>query len=431
MKKRHIFAAVIGVGLEYYDYMLYMHFIVLLSPLFFPNSDPSINLLLGFASFALAYVARPLGGIVFGHIGDKIGRTKAMAMTVIFSTLGTFSIGLLPTYAQIGIGASILLVLFRCLQSFSVGGEGPGAACFLIESSTPKNSCLRSSYLNATAMLASMIVAFLGFLFTQSFLPDWAWRIPFLVVIFFGSIGFYIRYKLEETPEFKKIVQEKKILKVPLLEVIKKDKLPILCTSGLCAGFLTPFSILYVYLPYIIQTNLGLSISKILLMNSFALGFTAIALICMGILGDKIGARTVMRASCLVFILIAYPLFHIINHAETMWTIFMVEIVMSLIIAGIAAPLSVVLNHMFKTERRYSGSAFAWGIWTILFGGLTPLISKGIVTLTGNMNGPAFWLMFCCFAMIISLKYAPDVTRPKEETSQQKPLFSFSKETAF
>ena len=174
IKNKNIFAVVIGTALEYYDYVLYMHFIIILSPLFFPNKDPNVNLLLGFASFTIGYIARPLGGIIFGHIGDRIGRKKAISFAIIFSTIGTCSIGLLPTYAQIGILAPVLLIIFRCIQCISVGGEVIGAACYLIENSNKNNKCLMSSYINASSAIAGTVAGILGFLFTTSFMPHWA-----------------------------------------------------------------------------------------------------------------------------------------------------------------------------------------------------------------------------------------------------------------
>ncbi len=183
----------------------------------------------------------------------------------------------------------------------------------------------------------------------------------------------------------------------------------MLFTSGISAGFLTPFYLLYVYVPHLIQHQHLLSISNILLMNVFALGFTAMALLWMGWLGDKVGARNVMAVCAFVFALIAYPLFSLLNHAQTMWEILLLELIMSVLIAGVSASSSVILSYWYPPQRRYSGMAFAWGIWAIIFGGLTPMIAQGLVILTGNENAPAFWLIFSSVGMILCLKYAPCV----------------------
>lgn len=423
---RQVIAAVTGTFLEYYDYVLYVHFLIILSPLFFPNADPSINVLMGFASFAVGYVARPLGGILFGHIGDKVGRKKAIALALVFSTFATFAIGLLPTYSQIGILASVLLVFCRITQNFSVGGEVPGASCFLIETATKQNRCLRSSYINVSYMGAGIIATLIGFICTQPFMPSWAWRIPFLIAITFGSVGFYIRYKLEETPDFKRVIAKKEVLKIPLLEVIKKDRLQILCTLGISAGVLAPTAILYTYLPHIIKSNLNLSIAELLIMNCVIMTFSLISLLVLGKMGDRIGSRTVMFWSSVVFIGIAYPLFKVIHESVTFWPIFLAELIISLVCAGITAPLNVVTSLMYPTQRRYSGNAFAWGMGTIVFAGLCPLISKGLVSMTDNANSPALFLMLCGVASLFAVIYAPDISG-----EQDKPLHAFLKLRVF
>jgi len=407
MRKKHVVAAIMGTAIEYYDYMLYMHLLIIITPLYLPNSNPEINALLGFSTFAIGFFAQPIGGIVFGHVGDKYGRRKAMGIAIIFSALGSCCIGLLPTYAQIGFLAPLLLIFFRCLQCFSVGGEVPGAACFLMENSTDKNRCLRSSYINVAWMFSGILAASLGFICTQSFMPEWGWRIPFLIVILFGYIGIYIRRSLIESKAFTKVVEEQEILKAPLLEVIKRDKLQIVCSIGIAAGVLAPLTMLYSYLPYVITTKLKISVSYMLLMNAFVMFCSAFMLLAMGILADKLGAKKVMSISGIAFIVTAFPLFSIINTTQNTLVIVFIELIISLMIAGITAPLNVVMTFMFPTKRRYTGCAFAWGVGSIVFGGLSPLISHAITTITHNQNGPAFWLMLCVGLMLLALKHAP------------------------
>lgn len=418
MSKTSIAAATAGVFLEYYDYMLYMHLLVILSPLFFPSANIALTTFLGFATFALATFIQPLGGILFGHLGDRIGRRKAMASSIALTTLSTFSIGLLPTYAQIGVAASILLILCRALQSLSIGGEVPGASSYLIENSTKENRCLRSSYIVTACTIPGILAAFLGYFFTRESFPEWGWRVPFLTTLIFGALGFYIRYRLQESYAFTKVVEKKEILKVPLLEVLKKDKIAILCTLGICATIEAPFSFLYVYLPHMINNSLQIPPHQIFAMNMLVMAFTAVCVVLMGKIGDKIGVRKMMIGGSIVFSVIIYPLFSLITVSQGIWTILMVEIIISFVWSIAAAPLNVVTGLMYPTQRRYSGNAFSWGLGSILFVGFSPLISQGLVLLTGSPTSPALFLSVCGIAGVIGVLYAPDISGEQDNPLQ-------------
>lgn len=415
LTKSTITAIVSGVFLEYYDYMLYMHFLVVLTPFFFPNNDPNISVLIGFATFALANFVQPLGAIVFGHVGDKFGRKTAMTLAIALTTLSTFSIGLLPTYAQAGLIGSILLIACRFLQSFSVGGEVPGASCFLIENSTKDNRCLRSSYIVTACTVPGIVAAFLGYIFTSTSMPQWGWRVPFLVTLLFGTLGFYIRYKLPESFEFQKVIEKKEILKFPLLEVIKKDRRAMLCTLGICAGVEAPFSILYVYLPHMIKDTLKIPIDQIFALNAFMMTFTAFCLPIMGAIADKIGARKMMAGGSLVFITVIYPLFLLIKTAQGIWPIFISQLIISFIWSATIAPLNAITNLMYPTQRRFSGNAFSWGIGCIVFVGLSPIISKSLVMLTGEETSVALFLIVCGIACIFAVIKAPDISGEQDD----------------
>ena len=406
---KHISAVVIGTALEYYDYVLYVHFLIILSPLFFPNNRPEINVLIGFSSLIVGYVARPIGGIVFGHIGDRLGRKQAMSAAILCSALATLGISLLPPYAQIGLLAPLGLVLFRCIQGFSVGGETSAAACFLLECSNENNKCLRSSYLNIASMGAGIIATLLGILCTQDFMPNWCWRIPFAVAILFGAIGFYIRDKLEESPEFKQVIRDKKIVKVPLKDVLQKDKLSILCSIGMCAGYAAPFTILYAYLPNIMKTEFGFSAPNIFWIGFGIMVFAAITSPLIGILGDKIGKSKTTLVFGTAFLLLIYPLFSIIYATKTPLGVFGAELIITLLASCMAIPFYAILCRMYPTQRRHSGVAFSIGMGMILFGGMSPLICKTLVNITANVHAPAIWLMICSAIMLIALRFSPKV----------------------
>lgn len=244
MKKSYkaIFAAMVGNALEYYDVMLYGFFATMLAPLFFPTENQTISIISSFGTFAAGFLMRPLGGMIFGHLGDKFGRQKALVLAIFLVTIPTFTIGILPTYVEIGIAAPIILVICRLLQGLCVGGEYSGASIFVIEYSKKGQETFAGSILTASGLFGGVIGTFLGFICTLSFMPSWGWRIPFLLGSLMGLVGYYIRKNVNESPDFMRHKNEK-VAKVPLFLVFQNRKINLLCTIGIGAVSLIPFYI--------------------------------------------------------------------------------------------------------------------------------------------------------------------------------------------
>ena len=228
-QRKSIIAAVSGTTLEYYDFMLYMHFLFILSPLFFPTDNLVVARMIGMATFALGFVMRPIGGLVFGHLGDRFGRKRALALSIILISLPTFIIGVLPTYAQIGLLAPVILLTCRLLQSFCLGGEATGATVFLVEHAKRGYEGRIGSLLNVGGELGGILGTSLGVIFTLAFMPEWGWRVPFIMGGLFGWIGFYIRSRTSETPAFRQAQQQKSLVLRPFMQVLKRDKANTLC----------------------------------------------------------------------------------------------------------------------------------------------------------------------------------------------------------
>ena len=237
-----IFAAMIGNALEYYDVMLYGFFAAMLAPLFFPNDNPAISIISSFGTFAAGFIMRPLGGLLFGHLGDKFGRRRALVLAIFLVTIPTFTIGVLPTYAEIGMAAPIILVACRLLQGLCVGGEYSGASIFVIEYSKKGKESFAGSILAASGLVGGVLGTFFGFLCTLPLMPSWGWRLPFLMGSLFGLIGYYIRLQVKESPDFARHTGN--IEKVPLWGVLESRKRNLLCTVGIGATTLIPF---YIY----------------------------------------------------------------------------------------------------------------------------------------------------------------------------------------
>ena len=394
-RSKAILAGTIGTALEYYDTMLYMHFLPILSPLFFPSEDPSVSSLLGMSSFAVGFCMRPLGGLVFGHVGDRWGRKVALGISIMLISFPTFIIGLLPTYAQIGIAASLVLVLCRLIQNFCVGGEVIGASIFLVEHAKPDYENRASSLLNVAVQVGSFIGAGLGLICLKSFLPEWGWRVPFLCGALFGLFGYYVRKKIQETPSFLKINQEKNLAKLPVWEVIKRDKGSLFRTMGICSGVMAPFTMIYVYMGDILRTKFHLLPDQILFHNMQLMILMIFVLPLMGYFADKLGYKRVMSLSLLGIIIASYPSFWFIERAGNPSEVMMIQSILAILACGVAAPCCVLVSSLFPIQERYSGYALGWSVGSILFAGLTPLLSLLLVRWTGDQEVPSYILMLC------------------------------------
>lgn len=396
MKKdtKAILAAMVGNALEYYDVMLYGFFAAMLAPLFFPTDNPTISTISSLGTFAAGFLMRPLGGIIFGHLGDKFGRQKALVLAIFLVTVPTFIIGILPTYAEIGIAAPIILLLCRLLQGLCVGGEYSGASIFVIEYSKRGREAFAGSILCAAGLSGAVVGTFLGFLFTLPFMPPWGWRIPFLIGTVFGLIGYYIRAKINETPDFMKHKGEK-IAKVPLWNVLQKRKRQLFCTIGIGASALIPLYLLSVYMGHLLSSELHVPTSKIMLINVGINILIMLLLPLMGNLADsKIGKANLMIASSFMSILVAYPLFFLLKMHMSVENIIFCQVILAITDSAFAAPSMALLASLFPIHERYSGIGFGYALGGALLGGTTPLIVVSLVNWLDSPMMPAYYLMF-------------------------------------
>ncbi|MBL0942093.1 MAG: MFS transporter [Alphaproteobacteria bacterium] len=388
-----IFAATIGNALEYYDVMLYGFFAVKLAPLFFPTENPKISIMASLVTFAAGFLMRPLGGVFFGHIGDKFGRRYALAFAIVLVTVPTFIIGILPTYEVIGMAAPFILLLCRLLQALCVGGEYSGAAVFVIEHSEGKQSAFISGILCSSGIAGGVLGTLIGYICTLSFMPEWGWRIPFLIGSFIGLIGYYIRTRVAESPAFEATRKLKKLDKYPLLEILKTQKRNLLCTIGVGGTSLITFYIVSVYMNVLLFTKLNLALSEIMLVNLGVNLTWTLLLPVMGWLADKVGKEKVMSSSCIALFLISYPMFKLLDVEFSLQNIMVFQLVLSIIGAAYTAPNSALLTTFFPVKERHSGMGLGYALGGAVLGGTTPLIATCLVHLTGLTTSPAFYLM--------------------------------------
>lgn len=387
-----VFATVIGTVLDSYDMMLFAHFLFILIPLFFPPGESASWM--GFATFAIGTIFRPLGGTLFGHLGDRWGRRETLVLTLFLSAFPTCFIGLLPSYAQIGVTATVLLIIFRILQNVSISGEAIGACCILLEQAKVGYRGLASGLSNSCFTMGGVFATLIGYVCTK-YLPEWGWRVPFLFASLLGFIGFYVRYNTLETPIFKKIHEEQKIEKIPLLNALKHNWREILCTFGFCAAVMAPAPTLYVYLGDILKNKVHLEASQVMIINAGIMFFAVLCMLFFGWLSDRIGPRIIMLTSTILFSLSVYPIFKFINSNMTAQNIIIAQLIIKFLSGGIMGPINVVINFMYPPGRRFSGWGFSWGVGSVIFSGFSPLICKFLENYTGDPSSPGLFLMVC------------------------------------
>ncbi|GAB6853557.1 glycine betaine/L-proline transporter ProP [Asaia astilbis] len=399
MLKRAVGAAALGNAMEWFDFGVYGYIAVTLGKVFFPAADKSVSLIATLATFSIAFLIRPIGGAIFGPLGDRYGRQKVLAATMIAMSLGTFAIGLIPSYASIGIWAPILLLLARLVQGFSTGGEYGGAATFIAEYSTDRRRGLMGSWLEfgtlAGYVAGAGVVTLLQVSMTEEALLSWGWRIPFLVAAPLGLLGLYARTRLEETPSFQAYAAEaekrehdrpgwRSLFSVHWRQLLK------------CVGLVLVFNVtdymLLAYVPSYMTVSLGYKESKglilIIVVMILMMPFNVLG----GFLSDRIGRRPMILGASAALLVLAIPCFHLIqSHSDG--RIFLGLLLLGVALAGFTSSMPSTLPALFYTPIRYTALSVAFNLSVSLFGGTTPLVMAWLVKKTAYLDMPAWYLM--------------------------------------
>ena len=386
--KRVLFASAVGSALEWYDFFIYGTAAALVfGKLFFPKADPAIGTLLAFATFGVAFAARPFGGMVFGHLGDRIGRKPVLVLTLLLVGAGTFLIGLLPTYDSIGVWAAVLLVLLRLVQGFGAGAEYGGAVIMAVEHAPPGKRGRYGSVapLGVTVglLLANAVFWPFAAMPEEDFL-SWGWRVPFLLSILLIVVGFYIRARVSETPVYAEIAAKNKAARSPVLEAVKKHPKEFLVVIGARMaenglGYLFPvFALSYM------TQQLGLPKPEILKANMIAYTVQLATIPLFSALSDRIGRRPVYMGGALFSAAFAFPFFFLVNTQAPLAIQFALILAISVGTAAMFGPQAAYFAEMFGARLRYSGFAFARELGSILAGGPAPFIASALLLYAGG-----------------------------------------------
>jgi len=384
-------ASFIGAAIEYYDFFLFGTAAALIfGRLFFPGADPLSGTMLAFATFGVGFFARPLGGVIAGHLGDRIGRKKTLVATLLLMGIATTAVGLLPTYDVIGVWAPIALVVLRLCQGLGVGGEWGGAALLAVEHAPAARRGFYGSWpqmgIPAGLLLSSGAFALVNLLPDDDFL-EWGWRLPFLASSLLVATGLYIRAKISEPPAFQKIIETASQVKRPLIEVLRKHPRDVLAIAGIRFADNVLYYIFATFGLTYMTTQLGLPNSVAL---AGVLTASAIELVTMplfGALSDRIGRRAVVVTGTLVMIAMAFPFFWLVGSANPWAVILACVIVLALAHSMVFAPLSAWFAELFDADIRYTGVSVGYQLGSLLAGAPAPILAAYLVA----VNGGAYW----------------------------------------
>ncbi|MFF9115939.1 glycine betaine/L-proline transporter ProP [Streptomyces massasporeus] len=396
--RRAVKAAALGNAMEWFDFGVYSYIAVTLGKVFFPSGNPTAQLLSTFGAFAAAFLVRPLGGMVFGPLGDRVGRQKVLALTMIMMAAGTFAIGLIPSYATIGVGAPILLLVARLVQGFSTGGEYAGASTFIAEYAPDKRRGFLGSWLEFGTLAGYIggagLVTIMTALLSADDLTSWGWRIPFLIAGPMGIIGLYLRMRLEETPAFAAEAEkaENDRPKTPLREMVTGQWRALLLCVGLVLVFNVTDYMLLSYMPSYLTGQLHYDETHGLLVVLGVMAAMMIAQPFVGALTDRVGRRPVMATGCAGFLLLSVPALLLIREGSLL-AVALGMGALGMLLVCFTASMPAALPALFPTKVRYGSLSIGFNVSVSLFGGTTPLVVTALIGATGNMMMPAYYMM--------------------------------------
>jgi MHS family shikimate/dehydroshikimate transporter-like MFS transporter len=412
--KRVVWSSVLGSTVEWFDFLVYGTAAALLfNKLFFPRFSPALGTIAAFGSYGVGFVARPLGGAVFGHFGDRLGRKAMLTMTILIMGFGTFLIGCLPTYGQIGIAAPLLLITLRILQGIGIGGEWGGAVLMVIEN-VPNE---RRGFYGSLVQLGYPIgvICSTGIFAVVSKLPEvqfltWGWRVPFLLSVILVGIGLFIRLRLEETPVFRQVQARQDVAKMPVLEILAKHPRTFLVAVGLKVSEIAYISIATVFAISYVTGHLGMPRSAILNGILLAAVIELFTIPAFGWLSDRYGRKPLFVVGCLFSILFAFPMFWLFRTQNAVVVAITVAVAVSFGQGIMFGPEATWVAELFAARLRYSGASLGFQIGAALSGGLTPMIASALLLWTGATWPISLYLIVVAAVTLTATFAAPETS---------------------
>jgi MFS transporter, MHS family, proline/betaine transporter len=405
MRRRVILASILGNGLEWFDFVSYGYFASIIAKVFFP-ADSDLSLMLTYATFAVGFVVRPVGGIVLGAYADRYGRRQALSLLIVMMAFGTLTLGLTPAYASIGIAAPIIIVLGRVVQGISIGGEFGSATALLVEYAPANRRMMFGSFQMSSQALGRVLATAIGLGVLLTFPPttvqDGAWRIPFLIGSLVGPFGFYVRYRLAESPEFQRLQEHTPdAARAPVREVLQRHWLPLICAIGLTIIGTSLTYIWNTYLPTYVVEQLHLPLWQGLLGVAVTSAIGIFTCVAGGWLADVYGPYRMFFLFTAISALISYPMFAYVLAAPGFGRLFLAQLVVLTVFGLLQGSGPGLLAGLFPVSVRSTGMAIAYNVGVTVFGGFAPLTVTWLIATTGSKLMPAFYIIAAAVLSIV------------------------------
>lgn len=413
-------AAGVGTLVEFFDYASYAYLASTLSVVFFPAASPTTALLNTFAVFAVSFIMRPIGALVWGNLGDRLGRRRILAVTIVIMSASTLAVGLVPSHATIGIAAPVLLLILRMTQSFSAAGEYSGASTFIVEyAPAPSRGRYTSVVPMAAAagfLLASLCSTVLYRYLSEGAMVSWGWRVPFVLAAPMGLVGLYIRRRLEDTPRFTALVERRQVDPTPIRSGFRKNgkaMFLLFLLIGLNAG---GYYLLLAYTPTYLVEQVGLSNGVATLVVTGALGVYVFMVPVAASLSDRIGRRRTLIVACVLFLLLTWPALRLLSTAGAVGA-FAIVVGLLGVFALNDGVFPAFLGESFTTTSRFTGFALPFNLGNAIFGGTMPYVATWLIDRTGSPLAPAYYLMVLAVVALLALAALRETSgRPLRDT---------------
>ncbi len=417
--RRVALASLVGTTVEWYDFFIYASAAGLVfSQLFFTALDPATALLASFATIGVSFIARPLGGVIAGHLGDRLGRKRMLVATLLIMGLSTVGVGLLPTYASIGVAAPILLLVLRLLQGLSAGGEWGGAALMAVEHAPPGRRGFFGTYPQVGVpiglILANLVFLLVSTSTTKEQFLSWGWRIPFLLSVVLIGVGLFVRARVDESPVFAKLRAQRARRSAPMLSVLRNQPRALLVAIGL---FIANNMIGYLLIAFI--TSYGTRVLMLPSSTMLAVGIVGavvwgVAIVWSGAWSDRVGRRRVYLVGTIALLVWSFPFFLLLDTASLPLMLLAVA-VLGVGLGLTYGPQAAAYAELFPADVRYSGASFAYAIGAVLGGGFAPLIAQALIGATGTSLSVSVYMVVVCLITLAAVLAMREGTAAERE----------------